>query len=229
MAWASCPRVRTSQEIKRKSSRAFCWQSAGSLRRCGIAGFTIVELNQAIRELRDRLNDRPFRKREGSRSSAFRGGGSAGTSPLPAERFDLSQWSRARVNIDYHISFDRNFYSVPYNLVQELVEVRSTPTTVELFHKRPACGFTPACARPWTHGHHCRAPSTVPPGAPGMDSFADGALGRDHRPVHRATVRTHPGRQAAPGDGLSFVSGDHSSGRPVFSRTHGSRRRAGAR
>ena len=31
--------------------------------------------------------------------------------------------------------FDTNFYSVPYNLVQELVEVRSTPTTVELFHK----------------------------------------------------------------------------------------------
>jgi hypothetical protein len=25
---------------------------------------------------------------------------------LPAEPFDLSQWSRARVNIDYHIVFD---------------------------------------------------------------------------------------------------------------------------
>jgi hypothetical protein len=43
--------------------------------------------------------------------------------PLPAERFDLSEWSRARVNIDYHIAFDTNYYSVPYNLVQELVEV----------------------------------------------------------------------------------------------------------
>ena len=55
--------------------------------------------------------------------------------PLPAERFDLSEWSRARVNIDYHIVFDTNYYSVPYNLVQELVEVRSTPTTIEIFHK----------------------------------------------------------------------------------------------
>jgi hypothetical protein len=54
--------------------------------------------------------------------------------PLPVERFDLSQWSRARANIDYHIVFDTNYYSVPYNLVQELVEVRSTPTTVELFY-----------------------------------------------------------------------------------------------
>jgi transposase len=54
---------------------------------------------------------------------------------LPAERFDMSQWSRARVNIDYHIAFDANFYSVPYTLVQELVEVRATPTTVEIFHR----------------------------------------------------------------------------------------------
>jgi hypothetical protein len=43
--------------------------------------------------------------------------------------------SHARVNIDYHVAFDSNFYSVPYNLVHELVEVRSLPTTVEIFHK----------------------------------------------------------------------------------------------
>jgi hypothetical protein len=46
----------------------------------------------------------------------------------------MSQWAHARVNIDYHVAFDSNFYSVPYNLVHELVEVRSLPTTVEIFH-----------------------------------------------------------------------------------------------
>jgi hypothetical protein len=51
------------------------------------------------------------------------------------EPFDLSEWSRARVNIDYHVAFDANLYSVPYNLVHELVEIRSTPTTVEILHK----------------------------------------------------------------------------------------------
>ncbi len=97
--------------------------------------FSIEELNQAIRERRDRINQRPFRKREGSRASQFAALDKPALNPLPAEPFDLSQWSRARVNIDYHIVFDTNYYSVPYNLVQELVEVRSTPTTVELFHK----------------------------------------------------------------------------------------------
>jgi hypothetical protein len=97
--------------------------------------FSIEELNQAIRELRDRINQRPFRKREGSRATQFAAVDKPALSPLPAERFDLSEWSRARVNIDYHIAFDTNYYSVPYNLVHELVEVHSTPTTIEIFHK----------------------------------------------------------------------------------------------
>lgn len=51
------------------------------------------------------------------------------------EPFDLSKWSRARVNIDYHVVFDSNLYRVPCNLVHELIEIRSTPTTVEILHK----------------------------------------------------------------------------------------------
>jgi transposase len=97
--------------------------------------FSIEELNQTIRELRDRINQRPFRKREGSRATQFAAVDKPAMGPLPAEHFDLSEWSRARVNIDYHIAFDSNYYSVAYNLVHELVEVRSTPTTIEIFHK----------------------------------------------------------------------------------------------
>ncbi len=41
--------------------------------------------------------------------------------PLPSERFDLSAWSHATVNIDYHIHFDHSFYSVPYTLVCKTV------------------------------------------------------------------------------------------------------------
>ena len=81
-----------------------------------------------------RLNERPFRKRDGSRASLFHSLEKSALAPLPAERFDMSQWARTTVNIDYHVAFDGNFYSVPYTLVQQIVEVRSTPTTVEIFH-----------------------------------------------------------------------------------------------
>jgi transposase len=97
--------------------------------------FSVAEANVSIRGLLARLNQRPFRKSAGSRASLFEEVERATLRPLPAERFDLSQWSRARVNIDYHLAFDTNFYSVPYALVGEVVEVRSTPTTVEVFHR----------------------------------------------------------------------------------------------
>ncbi len=97
--------------------------------------FALSDVNVEIRRLLERLNQRPFRKREGSRASLFAAVDRPALRPLPMERFDMSQWSRAKVNIDYHIVFDTNFYSVPYHLVHEVVEVRSTPTTVEILHK----------------------------------------------------------------------------------------------
>jgi len=88
---------------------------------------------------------------------------------LPSARFDLSEWSKAKVNIDYHVAFDDNYYSVPYNLVHEGVEIRSTPTTVEIFHrgKRVAShlrdrgtgnAVTQAEHRPRSHQEHLAWP-----------------------------------------------------------------------
>jgi hypothetical protein len=56
----------------------------------------------------------------------------------------MSQWSRVTVSIDYHIAFDGDFYSVPYTLVQQVVEVRSTPTTWRSFTR--ATGSLPTFA-----------------------------------------------------------------------------------
>jgi hypothetical protein len=105
---------------------------------------------------------------------------------LPAEPFDLSQWSRARVNIDYHIAFDTNFYSVPYNLVHELVEVRSTPTTVEIFHKGSA--WLRICAAAARASRHQPSIAQESSGASGVDALADGALGRRAIGPHTARL-----------------------------------------
>ena len=37
--------------------------------------------------------------------------------------------------MDYHIAFDGNYYSVPYQLVNQSIDVRATDTGVECFHK----------------------------------------------------------------------------------------------
>jgi transposase len=97
--------------------------------------FSVAEANQAIWELLEKLNARPFKKRSGSRASLFAELDQPALQPLPATAYELSEWSRARVNIDYHIVFESNLYSVPYPLVQQNVEVRATATAVEIFRK----------------------------------------------------------------------------------------------
>ena len=130
------------------------------------------------------VNGRPFRKREGSRASLFHSLDKPALQPLPAERFDMSQWARATVNIDYHVAFDGNFYSVPHTLVQQVVEVRSTPTTVEIFHRGSRVASHPRSRgrgqvisihehRPKSHQAHLEWPT-----------LAHGELGAHHRPAH---------------------------------------------
>ena len=95
--------------------------------------FSLDELNQAIAGLLTKLNQRPFRKREGSRASLFAQLDKPALKPLPATRFEFGQWKTTRVDLNYHVELERHFYSVPYALVGQLVEVRATADTAEVF------------------------------------------------------------------------------------------------
>jgi transposase len=97
--------------------------------------YSVVELNDAITELRDRINNRGFRKREGTRASLFAELDRPALQPLPTERYQLAEWKKVRANIDYHVEVDRHFYSVPYQLVGQQLEARFTASTVEIFHR----------------------------------------------------------------------------------------------
>jgi transposase len=97
--------------------------------------FRLDELNQAIWELLDQMNNRPFQKLSGSRLSWFEKIDNPALMPLPQTRYTFAEWKNAKVNIDYHLELFRHYYSVPYQLVHESVKVRYTWTTVEIFHK----------------------------------------------------------------------------------------------
>ena len=96
--------------------------------------FSLDELNEAIAELLERLNARPFIKLEGCRRSVFEAIERPAMRPLPATRYPLAVWRTARVNIDYHVDFDGRIYSVAHALVGKSVEVRATTTTIEILH-----------------------------------------------------------------------------------------------
>ena len=97
--------------------------------------FSLKELSQAISELLKKLNNRPFKKLKGSRQSWFESMEKSALLPLPQSRYVFAQWKKAKVNIDYHAELNRHYYSVPYALVQETVELRYTTSIVEIFYK----------------------------------------------------------------------------------------------
>ena len=97
--------------------------------------FTLAALNQAIAELLDRLNQRPFRKLAGSRASRFEKLDRPALRPLPSEPYVFAQWKKARVHIDYHVDVENHYYSVPYVLLHHQVDIRYTALTVEIFHR----------------------------------------------------------------------------------------------
>jgi len=97
--------------------------------------FSVAEVNQAIGGLLVRLNQRPFRKRPGSRATLFAQLDQPALKPLPAARYQFGEWEKARVNLDYHIEVERHFYSVPYALVHQEVEVHVTGDTIEILHR----------------------------------------------------------------------------------------------
>jgi transposase len=95
--------------------------------------FNVSELNTAIRPLLTKLNEQPFQKLEGSRNNWFVRLEKSELLPLPATSFELANWSRAKVNIDYHVAVEKHFYSAPYQLIHQQLDVRLTDKTVELF------------------------------------------------------------------------------------------------
>lgn len=97
--------------------------------------FSLRELNEAIEWKLIEYNARPFQKLEGSRRSLFEDLDKPALRPLPAEPYEYAEWKKARVNIDYHVAVEGNFYSVPYQLVNKAIDVRASNTAVELFHR----------------------------------------------------------------------------------------------
>jgi len=97
--------------------------------------FTLTELNNAVSELVDELNERPFQKLEGNRQQAFETIDRPAMRALPALRFEVAERKKVRANIDYHVEFEGRHYSVPHQLRQQHFELRATPSIVELWHR----------------------------------------------------------------------------------------------
>jgi transposase len=76
--------------------------------------FGLGELNQAIQQLLQALNNRPMRHLGQSRRQLFEVLDRPALKPLPSRPYEFAIWKKARVAVDYHIEFEGHYYSVPY-------------------------------------------------------------------------------------------------------------------
>ena len=92
------------------------------------------EVNEAVAEKLEELNNREFKQHTGTRRSAYLEEEQAYMLPLPAAPFESAVWSVAKVPNDYLIYDGKNKYSVPYNLIGEKVDIRVTKNLVEVYY-----------------------------------------------------------------------------------------------
>ena len=122
--------------------------------------YSLAELNAAIRECLERLNNRILRRAKKSRRELFEAMDKPSALPLPSRSYEYAEWYKSRVAFDYHIEVDFHYYSVPYLLLHERLDVRLTATTLEAFHKGERVA---AHVRSYVRGTHTTLPEHMPP------------------------------------------------------------------
>ena len=122
--------------------------------------YSLAELNAAIRECLERLNTRPMRQAKRSRRELFEAIDRPNALPLPQRPYEYAEWYKAKVQLNYHIEVDRHYYSVPYQLLHERLDIRLTATIVEAFHKGERVA---AHVRSHVKGGYTTLPEHMPP------------------------------------------------------------------
>lgn len=102
---------------------------------------TLAELNQAIKVKLEELNNRAMQGYDCSRKELFESIEKPALQALPKEPFIYKETKLAKVNIDYHVEYEKSYYSVPHQLRKETVEIHANDKVVEIYHnsERIAC------------------------------------------------------------------------------------------
>jgi transposase len=97
--------------------------------------FSLAALNKAIRDRLEEINNREMKHLGKSRRELFETLDRPALKPLPARPYEYAEWKKARVNIDYHVVFEKHYYSVPHDLCRQDVFIRVTERTIEILFK----------------------------------------------------------------------------------------------
>lgn len=95
--------------------------------------FSLQEINEAIEEELIKLVNRPFKKREGNRQSAFEKIDKPCLQPLPKTKYEYAEWKETKIQFNYHVDYDGFFYSCHYSYVNQRCFIRATSRMIEVY------------------------------------------------------------------------------------------------
>lgn len=97
--------------------------------------YTLTHLNQRIKELLVKLNNKPFQKMSGNRTDHFNTYERPTMRTLPLQAYQYTFIKKVRVHVDYHVEVEKHYYSVPYGLVKKQIEAHVSEYTVSLYYQ----------------------------------------------------------------------------------------------
>ncbi len=105
--------------------------------------YSLVELNEALREKLEGYNSKPMQRLKVSRRELFDVIEKSELQPLPSESYTLRKFKKLKVQFNYHIYFneDTHYYSVPYRYVKKSVDVMYTDSTVDIYYRNTRVAF----------------------------------------------------------------------------------------
>jgi len=111
------------------------------------------ELNEALWEQLDKLNNRSFQGRENSRSKLFEEVEKNQLKPLPVEHYEFKEFTKRKVQYNHHVYLkaDKHYYSVPFQLTGKKVLVSYSARKVEIFYDNKRVAFHIRQRRPYAY------------------------------------------------------------------------------
>jgi transposase len=147
--------------------------------------FSLGELNAAVREYLAAINAKVMKRLGKSRNELFATLDRPALKSLPCERYQYAEWKRCTVAPDYHVEVDDHYYSAPYRLLRETLDVRFTDATVELFHKGSRVA---SHVRSHLKHKHTTTPEHMPSSHRRYAEWSPARMQREARKIGPATV-----------------------------------------
>lgn len=97
--------------------------------------FSLAEVNHCIRALLEDMNQKPFKQLPGNRLEAFNTLDKPVLKALPAQAYQYIDIKLAKVNIDYHVQYQKHHYSVPHQYVGETIEVHAGESLITIYFR----------------------------------------------------------------------------------------------